>query len=78
MFDCGTCREKLLRDGRGCAFTLSVQRQSNIVVVVTRGIGAEAVRHNGNGLQGAAHHTGQAAGYLFNCDSRACRGLTLI
>lgn len=66
------------RHGRGCAFTLSVQRQSNVVVVVTRGMDAEAIRHNEIDLQAAADQTGQAAGYLFECGSRACRGLTLI
>ena len=73
---CEHCREKLLgRHDRGCAFTLSVQRQSNIVVVVTRGMDADAVQQS---LPNAANQTGQAAGYLFECGSRSCRGLTLI
>lgn len=77
--DCMNCRQKLLsRHGRGCAFTLSVQRQSNVVVVVTRGINAEAIRHSAVDLQDAADQTGLAAGYLFECGSRACRGLTII
>ena len=71
------CREKLLgRLGRGCAFTLSVQRQSNIVVVVSRGMDAEAERLVD--LQDAARQTAQASGYLFESGSRASRGLTLI
>lgn len=77
--DCMVCRQKLLgRPGRGCVFTLSVQRQSNVVVVITRGMDAEAVRHSEFDLQDAADQTGQAAGYLFEAGSRACRGLTLI
>lgn len=76
---CAQCREKVVgRHGIGCAFTLSVQRQSNIVVVVTRGMDAEAVQHGRIDLKHAAHQTGAAAGYLFNCGSRSCRGLTLI
>lgn len=71
------CREKVLgRHGRGCAFTLSVQRQSNIIVVVTRGMDAEAVQLLNH--QDAACQTAQDAGYLFECGSRASRGLTLI
>ncbi|KAL3138167.1 hypothetical protein ABBQ38_005393 [Trebouxia sp. C0009 RCD-2024] len=72
-------REKLLgRDGQGCAFTLSVRHQSNIVVVVTRGMDADAVQHGRIDLKHAALRTGSAAGYLFECGSRSCRGLTLI
>ena len=74
-----TCREKLFSNHEeGSAFTLSVQRQSNVIVVVTRGLDADNLQHNTAKLQNIADQTGQAAGFLFDCHERSSRGLTLI
>ena len=76
---CKSCREKLLSNHEGgSAFTLSVQRQSNIVVVVTRGMDADTLHHSTAKLQESADQTSHAAGFLFDCRERSSRGLTLI
>ena len=73
------CRDKLMRSVvPGSTFTLSVQRQSNIIVVATRALDASTLQHSATDLQDAAGVAGQAANYMFDCYARSCRGLTLI
>ncbi len=79
------CRDKLLgasqseqHQANGSAFTLSVARQSNIIVVVTRAVQSENVEELTEAFGGSAEQAATAAGYLFDATSRAQRGMTLI
>ena len=62
----------------GSAFTLSVARQSNVIVVVTRAVKQNSLQGSIQGFAACAEQAATAAGYLFDANSRAQRGMTFI
>ena len=62
----------------GTAFTLSVARQTNITVVVTRATMPDSQHRSAAGFAGSAEQAATAAGYLFDAASRVQRGMTLV
>lgn len=79
-----TLRDKLLasphdrqrvNDG---AFTLSVARQSNIAVVITRAAKPDSTSSSAESFARCAEQAATAAGYLFDASTRARKGLSRI
>ncbi len=78
------CRDKLLAGPHhqqrvnGGAFTLSVARQTNIAVVITRAAKPDSTSSSVESFAKSAEQAGTAAGYLFEASTRAQRGLSRI
>ncbi len=78
------CRDKLLaaphqrQRVNGGAFTLSVARQSNIAVVITRAAKPDSTNSSAESFARCAEQAATAAGYLFEASTRAQRGLSRI
>ncbi|KAL0053521.1 hypothetical protein WJX82_006974 [Trebouxia sp. C0006] len=62
----------------GGAFTLSVARQTNIAVVITRAAKPDSTSSSVESFAKSAEQAGTAAGYLFEASTRAQRGLSRI